>query len=176
MMAYGRRSSPEKITFGIILCMPLVLASVAHIIVGIGFNQDVSGHLKRAADANSVEMARNELSAALEGMKDRGCTSGRSHVLWYTPSCDVGFWHDNIESAKLELDSFPTDAEPLVVSNQLMKLRETLLDDGSGGVSVTLPPNIVVYPNQTGWLAGWIFSVLGAIVGVILFCVGLGID
>lgn len=108
-------------------------------------------------------------------MKRRGCTQGTSHILWYTPDCDVGFWQDNIQSAKTELDTFPTDAEPLVVSNQLMKLRETLLDDASEGVSVTLPPNIVVFPNQMGWFLGWIVTSVLAIIGVIMFFVGLGV-
>jgi len=161
-MSY-RRSSGAGGWFigGCVLCVPLLAMVVTRFVMEIGFDQDVGGRLKRAADANSIEMAKTELTAALEGMNRRGCTTGRSHVLWYTPDCDVTFWHNNVKSALDELRAFPTDADPLTVSNQLMKLRETLLDDDSEGVEVTLPPNIVVYPSQVAWCMGfWVTGIM----------------
>ncbi len=172
-MSRGRNSGSGLIVFGILLCSPLCMLSVSRFIKGVGFDQEVGGRLKRAADSNSIETAERELTAALDGMKRRGCTAGRSHALWYTPDCDVGFWHDNIKSALDELNEFPADADSLTISNQLMQLRETVLDEGQN-VSVTTPPNIVVYPNQGLWLAGWVFCSLAGIAGVIIVVAGCG--
>jgi len=168
MASYSRRrtaNTGSRVILGLLLVIPLVLLGGAGIVKGIGFTQDVGGRLKRAADANSIELAVTELQAALKGMEARGCTTGRSHVLWYTPACDVGFWYDNIETALAELVSFPKDADALTTSNQLMKLRETLLDDGSKGVVVTVPPNIVVFPNQGMWFVGGWIVIAAAIFG-----------
>ena len=53
----------------------------------------------------------------------------------------------------------------------LMKLRETLLDEGQG-VSVTLPPNIVIYPSQTAWCMGFCVTLFLALVGAVLVLAG----
>jgi len=167
MTSYRSRHSADcstRVTLGFLLILPLVLFVIGRIAVGIGFTQDVGGRLKRAADANSIALAETELQAALEGMASRGCTAGRSHIIWYTPACDVGFWHGNIEDAAAELKAFPEDADALTISNQLMKLRETLLDDGTT-VSVTLPPNIAIFPSQAAWGGSALCLILLAILG-----------
>jgi len=130
----------------------------------LSYERDIGGHLKRAADANTIGLAKQELEYALAGMKIRGCTSGQSQLLIYTPKCDVKFWHDNIQSAYDELEHFPTDAKPLEISNQLMKLRETLIDEGQSP-SVTAPPRISLFPNQFTFA----LSILGAgLLGVVI--------
>ena len=115
---------------GIILCMGLFIYGVSCWVIGIGFEQDVSGHLKRAADSNTIALAQEELHTAITYMEENDMTSGSSHIFYKTPECDINFWYKNLRSAYDELNEFPADADHLTISNQLMKLRETLLDDG----------------------------------------------
>lgn len=154
----------------VMLFMPVIGQTIGCVVVGVQFNQGCEGRLKRAADANTVEIAKTELRAALDYMDGNDLTKGRSNILWYTPQHDVEFWYNNIKSAHTELEEFPTDADSLTTSNQLMKLRETLLDEGGESVSVTLPPNITVYPSQTMWCFGWCLTVVLACVGFVCGC------
>jgi len=166
---------------------PLVLLGAAALIIVfavripacISFEQDIKGHLKRAADANTLELAKQELGAALKGIHDwKLCTKGdprfhgedRGHdcytnIFYRTPEDDVLFWRQNLEAAMVDLKSVPKEADHLTVSNRLMKLRETILDSGGDSPSVTYPPGTHVYPSNV-----WLFWV--ALLGTISFCFG----
>lgn len=105
-------------------------------------HRDVTGHLKRAADANSVRLAKQELDTAIQGIRDRNLTEGETHILFPSPSQDLGFWFDNITSARQDLDKLDLEDDQLTTTNALMKLRETLLDENS----ITVPTNASVFP------------------------------
>ncbi|MEM9411286.1 MAG: hypothetical protein AAGA30_09250, partial [Planctomycetota bacterium] len=83
--------------------------------------------------------------------------------------CDLGFWYQNLSAAHQELIDFPKDADHLTRSNQLMKLRETLVDQREKGPRVTLPPNIIYYPNQLTYRMLTIIGLSGGAIGLILF-------
>lgn len=125
-----------------------VSVAVVEIVLKVQYTQDIGGHLKRAGDANSVEMAKQELKVALANMESRGLTSGYTSVLWKTPDEDIGFWYNNIRTSYVELDSLPANASALERSNMLIKLRETLLDQGSEGTKVTDPDGISRFPHN----------------------------
>ena len=61
------------------------------ILRGINFNVECKGHLKRAADANTIELAKQELDIALSYLEREGMTEGYTSVLYKTPDEDVGF-------------------------------------------------------------------------------------
>jgi hypothetical protein len=117
----------------------------------IVFDRGAEGYLKRAADANSVDLAKNELDIAIKYAESNALTSGYTSVLYRTPDEDVGFWYRNLKVSQSELQSLPDNATPLEKSNMLMKLRETLLDSGEKKVHVTLPSGISVFPNNTAY-------------------------
>ena len=138
--------------FWIVLC---VLCVISFIVFGIArvnkyydFEINCGGHLKRAADANTVEMAIPELQMALKYIEENHLTEGSSHFLFKTPECDLAFWHNNLQASLKELQSIDPKASLLERTNVLMKLRQTLLDHTEKGESVTTPPHISVYPNQ----------------------------
>lgn len=132
-----------------------IAVSVLLIVKNIQFNQNCGGHLKRAADANTVDLAKEELRSALNYIENNGLTSGYTSILWRTPDEDIGFWYNNIKTAYQELDSVPNDV--LTRTNSLMKLRETLLDHGTSEDSITCPDGISKYPNNLTWgLLLWI--------------------
>lgn len=139
----------------------IVFVASVVIIKNVQFNQNCGGYLKRAADANTVEMAIIELDKAIEYIEENGWTSGYTSVLWKTPDEDVGFWYNNIKACRSELSELPTDASPMDRTNMLMKLRETLTDEDKDGVMVTFPDGISRYPNNFMWGALlWIASLL----------------
>ena len=99
-------------------------------IKAIRFKQNCGGHLKRAADANTVDIAKSELKIALDYMEANNLTSGYTSVIYETPDEDVAFWYNNIKQSYNELNSLPDSSSSLEKSNMLIKLRETLLDHG----------------------------------------------
>ena len=116
----------------------------------IDYKQECGGHLKRAADSNTIPLAEKELAQALQYIEKNDLTSGYTSVVYRTPDEDLEFWHSNLVAAHKELQSIAPNATQLEKTNVLMKLRETLLDSVQhGGQEVTAPEGISVYPHNT---------------------------
>lgn len=134
----------------------------------IQFDQNCGGYLKRAADANTVDMAQKQLEIALKYIKYKGLTYGYTSILWNTPDEDIGFWYKNLESANEELLKVADDATQLEKTNVLMKLRETLLDQGQN-TSVTIPDGISRYPNNGTWAVSGFFIIFLMIIFMVIW-------
>lgn len=159
-------------TFGILAsatCLAVTITIfVSCFIQHINFKQNCSGYLKRAADANTIELAAEQLQISLKYLEDKNLTSGKTNIFYYTPNCDIGFWYTNLKESHKELVNLPKSADNLTVSNQLMKLRETILDDHGEGYAITSPPNIEYYPNQVTWcILQWLAALTS--VGTLIF-------
>ena len=128
----------------------------ARIINAIQFNRNCEGYLKRAADANTIKLAEQNLKEALNYAEKNTLTSGYTSILWRTPDEDVGFWYQNLKAALTELETLSPEVTPLERSNMLIKLRETLVDHGQS-TTVTVPPGISVFP------ANILYAVLGVL-------------
>ena len=89
--------------FGFILCCPLIAWGVIAAYSAITFNINCAGHLKRAADASTIELAQSELEFALTYLEKKEMTSGSTALFWTTPSLDVGFWYKNLKASHDEL-------------------------------------------------------------------------
>ena len=128
------------------------------------FEVGCSGHLKRAADANTIPLAKKELGIAVEYLTANCLTEGSTAVFFHVPSADIGFLYTNLSAALDELDKIDLEkASNIEKSNMLIKLRETILDSGKGD-SITLPHGISVFPyNKSQFFFSWITG-LGAIV------------
>lgn len=137
-----------KLFFAIIFTLLFGGWCVTRIVAEISFDRNCEGYLKRAADANTIELADKNLSVAVKYLEDNKMTSGFTSVLYRTPDEDVEFWYNNLNSALAELRRVKPDAAQLEKTNVLMKLRETLLDQGEKGISVTSPDGISVFPNN----------------------------
>lgn len=134
----------------------------------IRFNQNCGGHLKRAADANTVEIAKEELKTAIDYMEAQNLTNGYTSVIYNTPDEDVSFWYNNIKQSYIELESLSDSTSALEKSNMLIKLRETLLDHGDKSDSVTMPNGISRHPNTA------LFGILGFISIIIFLTFAIG--
>ena len=133
---------------------------------GIAFKQNVSGYLKRAADANTVDLAKGELKKAIDFLEENDLTSGYTSILYQTPDEDIDFWYRNLKASVAELENLNTESS-LERTNVLIKLRETLLDhSGDGKEKVTVPEGLSVYPDNKLWTGLMLIA-------VITFCAGI---
>lgn len=151
------------ITLGVLVVLvitafaPSAVVGTLRYIKNIVLEQNLTGKLKQAADANSVPLAKEKLEECIEWLDDNNLTKGSTHVFIKTPDCDLGFFYDNLVSARNDLEDFSNQPEGdpktryLAESNQLMKLRETLLDEDENGTHVTCPPHLATYPSQVFW-------------------------
>ena len=56
-----------------------------------------------------------------------------------------------MKEAYKELEEVPEDTSRMEKTNILMKLRETLTDEGESGVEVTIPDGISIYPYNVSY-------------------------
>jgi len=133
---------------------------VTRIVMGVQLDQQFTGHLKRAADANQIELAEREMNTAVSYLERNNLTTGYTSIMWQTPDEDIEFFYKNLKGSYDELASTPDTASNLEVSNQLIKLRETLLDHGKESDSVTCPDGLSVYPANTLFMLWGLSSLL----------------
>jgi hypothetical protein len=102
-------------------------------------------------------------------LEDHKMTTGYTSILWNSPGEDMGFFYKNMKTSLEELQSIKENSSQLEKSNVLMKLRETLTEQGKNSESIVVPKGVSRFPNNTLyglWLLG---SVIFAGIGVILF-------
>lgn len=145
-----------------------IAATVWFISMRIDFNQNCSGYLKQAADANTVELAIDRLEKALVHIERKGWTKGYTSILWKTEDENIGFWYANLKSSKQELIR-SLESSQLEQTNVLMKLRETLTEQGESGTRITYPSGLWKYPYNS------LFAVLVVIVNILGFFGVVGI-
>lgn len=118
----------------------------------VSIKQNCTGYLKRAADANTVETAKEELQKSIQYLEDNNLTKGYTSVFWKTPDEDIGFWYKNLKESESELMKVDSTTSSMEKANLLMKLRETLLDNGKDGDHLTVPQGLSTYPNNGLWI------------------------
>ena len=158
------RRNSGSLSLAILLMLVGAFVPVVCLIMDIQFDQDCGGYLKQAADANTVELAKQRIDVAVNYMEDNHLTDGYTSVLWRTEGDNVGYWYNNVKACQKELTECQ-DGSQLEKSNVLMKVRESLTDDGEKGTELTLPKGISRYPNNT------LFGVLFWI-SALIFCIG----
>jgi len=135
----------------LMLLFPISVNMGCQVYKSIVWDINVDGHLKRAADSNTVEAAKEELKTVLDYLENSKKTDGDTSVFWSTPNTDVKFWYNNLKSSFEELNKTTSETTQLEKTNLLMKLRETLLDHNEKGDKVTKPDGMHLYPNNTAF-------------------------
>lgn len=138
----------------------------------INFDQTIEGHIKRAADAQVVELAQAELSTAITAIEAQNLTTGYTSIFYRTPDEDMSFWYRNLKASQAELAAITPETTPLERSNVLMRLRSTLLDHGEHGEKVTSPNGIEIYPHNTMVFWANMFAMLMMILGGLFVTIG----
>jgi hypothetical protein len=138
---------------------------------GVRFDQDIGGHLELAASANSIPLAEEQMGIAIAGIDAWNICPPPENVcftsiFYRTPDDDVAFWRRNLQQAHDELEKLQgQELDKLTESNQLIKLRETLMRSGSEGASLDRPQGISRYPSNVA------FCVWGSL-SFALSCIG----
>jgi len=140
---------------------------------GITLEQECTGHLKRAADANKVEVASEELAKSIDYLEKNDLTKGYTSVIWNTPDEDIGFFYNNLKSSREELLKVNDSTSSLEKTNVLMKLRETLIDSGKKGDKITCPDGLSRYPNNGLFVVLAILSLITLFISVVLLSLEL---
>lgn len=139
----------KNFVFTVIFLLALI-APTACIVKSIRFDQQCAGYIKQAADANTVELALQRLQVAIDYAESHNLTSGYTSVLWKTEDENIGFWYQNLLMCQQELMGAQGGTQ-LEKSNILMKVRESLTDQGEKGTELKIPDGISRYPNNLFW-------------------------
>lgn len=123
-----------------------IVLSVFAISWNIAFETGCSGHMERASNANTVEMAISEMKMVIDYAEKHDLTSGTTKIFFNYPQYDIGFWYQNMKASLGELTSLKKNAAPLERSNMLLKLRETLTSQGDGKEKLIVPSGISMFP------------------------------
>ena len=154
-----------KKAIGALLILIALVIFGSRISMSIEFKQHVTGHLRRAAAANTIALANEELTTAINYLEANGLTSGYTSVFYQTPDEDIGFWYRNLKASQQELQSLASESA-LEKATVLMKLRETLMDTGES-TRVNAPEGMSVYPNNKLWtvlmLMACAFIIIGSV-------------
>ena len=157
----------KRLLLGIIFLLPICFCIGVRVQRSIVFEIECGGHLKRAADANTVSLAIQEMEIVVAYLEEEGMTNGYTSILYCTPDEDVRFWYTNIKDALKELRAVTPEATQLERSNLLIKLRETLIINTNKGERITCPKGISIYPWNRVICSLFIISIATAIFGVV---------
>jgi hypothetical protein len=152
-----------------VLCLIFLLG--ASLYQDYRFNRDCGDYLKLAADAPTVERADEFLGKAIAFIEKTGRTSGNSAIIFKKPTDDMGTWYGQLKGSKETTEKILAKgdaATQLERDNALMKIRETVLDQGKDGESVTTPSWISLVPHQASYILGCLFFIVLAALGVFL--------
>ena len=149
----------SKLANGVILLIVSLIVPAIVTVKSVKFNQECTGYLKQAADANTVELALERVDLALNYIESHNLTSGYTSVLWRTEDENIEYWYRNIKACREELEN-NIEASSLEKSNVLMKVRETLTDEGEKGTVLTVPKGLSRYPYN---LLFGIFNIISCI-------------
>jgi hypothetical protein len=164
----------------IFLCVVFALVPffvyVPAIVKGVQFDAQCLSYLKLAADANDTVIAEQYLSTAIKYLEDHNATSGNTSIIVQKPTNDIGIWYQNLKAAQAQLQEFNASEstgdykqDSLAESNILMKLRETLMDNGA----ITYPFMLEFAPNSVAWFWWmcliWLLFFLAAIFGIVAY-------
>jgi len=157
-----------------------LLISVSIVIFGIRVSkniqikQNVSGYLKRAADANTIKLANQELTRVIDYLEANNLTTGYTSIFYQTPNEDIGFWYENLKASQNELTNLESESA-LERTNVLIKLRETLVDSGNK-TKVTVPKGLEVFPNNTLWAILTLAAFILIVSGIVFIAIGYDND
>ena len=153
---------PKLIIFiGIASFLSFGAWSAVRIVRSIQFNISCSAYMQRASEANTIELARENLSRAITCAEDWGLTEGIVSIFLQNPVNDMGFWYVNMVEVYQVLEELPEDVSPLEQSNVLIKLRESLRGNRDGTTSIVYPQGISVYPQNKALFWWATISVIG---------------
>lgn len=153
-----------KTFFGLTLFIIACLTIGYRIHLSNSFDRNCKAYIYRTSEANTVELATQELTIVINYLEKNNLTSGYTSIFVNDPAEDIGFWYTNLKESLNELQSLNSDSA-LEKSNVLLKLRETLLSEKG---KANIPKGLNVYPHNLAWGIAILLAFFAAIVGLFL--------
>lgn len=155
----------KRLLTGIVLMILSLIPNGYYIYKDLDFEQNLKGYLKQAADAGSVYVAEERLSKAINYLDSHNMTSGYTSIFYKTEDDNVGYFYHNLIVCHVEIMRV-MEASHFEQTNELMRLRETLMD----GEEITIPPSLYLHPNNKLFFLLNTFCVIMFFIGI--FCIG----
>ena len=89
----SKSGSVAIVLLAVLFCIVFGVWGTIRTVKSIVFNIECNGHLKRAADASTIELAKQELTTAITYLEKKDITTGYTSILYKTPDEDIGFWY-----------------------------------------------------------------------------------
>jgi len=153
----------KQFVYFMLAVIGLIIPTIT-VVNSIQFQQQCSGYIKQAADANTVELASERLAVAIQYVEEHKLTTGYTSILWKTENDNLEFWYRNLLACQEELRSC-VGASQLEKSNVLMKVRESLTDESEKGTVLTIPSGISRYPDNAKYAILNTISIIFLIMG-----------
>ena len=80
-----------KVFIATVLAVLALSIFAIRITKSVSMKQNCTGYLKRAADANTVETAKEQLQKSIQYLEANNLTKGYTSVLWQTPDEDIEY-------------------------------------------------------------------------------------
>lgn len=154
---------------GVFFLLLFVAWICARIALSITFDRDVANYLKQAAMADTIEVATESLSLAIENFEIRSAVrDGYTSLIVRTPNEDVRAWYFKLKTCLQELEAMRKGASQMEKKNMLLRVRSDLVVYYQViGPSPIVPSGIAVFPHNklfAHW--GWWSLVLTCVFGL----------
>ena len=144
----------KKLYFALFIFSIVASYSVYVYYLNFDLKRNCTGYLERAANSNTVEIAKGELSKVISYLDTHGLNSGYTSIVYNTPDEDVSFWYANLKASQEELEKVDASTSAMEKSNLLLKLRETI----AGQEGIIVPPGLAKSPHNLMYFFGFVIS------------------
>ncbi len=171
--SHKRHGAANAIVVGIIfIIVGVFVLALQYLSTDFALKQGLTTPLERVANASNVQTAYDNTNEAIKYLETNRMVDGNSSYFLNDRANDVGYFYQNLQKARTELDIARKNKNPtqLEESNLLIRIKEVVIHrDGTTAV----PAHLAYYPNLWGNLLLQIFGWAIGVIGCICFRVGM---
>ncbi len=153
-------------TLFIISIVSLAMWAIARINAVETFDDQIGGYLSNYAKSGTVEVAEQNLNAAIESAKVQGLTRGQISIFCKNPQNNIGLWYNNLLKSRDALKK--ASKEPLISQSIILEKQRNGTTDGNN-FFLGIPSGISIYPYNKQFF--W-WSLL-SFIGIVAFAIAL---
>ena len=150
--------------FTALACIPIVK--------GIVFNRDCGAYLERASQAPTPDIARVSLDKALAYLNENHMTEGNTYIIIPSPNDTLEWLYSRVSQARKVLDEITVKSTPLEVSNVMIRMKDSISEQGESGEHVILPVHVALWPYQLFWI---VVSSVMSLLAITFFLIGFSV-
>lgn len=151
--------------YTVLFCVSLLLFIAwggIRIKAAIEFDSEVRGYFRNYLEAGTIEGAKDNLEAAIEGLESRGLTEGQISIFLKNPNNNIELWYNNLLESR---DALKKAASEETAFNQaiILEKQKDGLKGRSNNTAVKHPDGISIYPFNQFYFWWSILSLAGII-------------